>query len=312
MIVMSENLISFVIICHDAEKTISDCIDHINTQDLPKGLDKELIVVDDFSKDNTLILIDEMTKIIPHLKIIKNQKNMGRGYSRDIGIKHAKGNYIAFVDADIILPKDWLSRLLPCMDDYDAAGGIATPDGDITYICRTLGLIAKVHEHTSGITGSNSIYKHYVFQKVRFKKHMVDGEDTDLVWEMERIGYKTKVLKTLISEHRHHTDYLTFIRRIYSHGFHANHHLFNHNKLRAPDIAFLIFLLITIYSMISIKIAVILMAIYLWTTSILHITKKCIFRQGLLPRFIQASIIYILPMFSYHLGRFRGLILHQA
>lgn len=58
------------------------------------------MLINDFSKDNSLNIIEEMQKEDSRIKIIKNQKNMGTLYSRCIGTLQAKGKYIVPLDND--------------------------------------------------------------------------------------------------------------------------------------------------------------------------------------------------------------------
>lgn len=62
----------------------------------------EIILVDDASHDNIEEVIMQEKKRIPNITYLKNTNNCGVSYSRNVGIKHAKGDYIAFLDSDDI------------------------------------------------------------------------------------------------------------------------------------------------------------------------------------------------------------------
>ena len=64
--------------------------------------DIEIILVNDFSNDNSLEIIENIKKYDKRIKIINNQKNMGTLYSRSIGTLKAKGKYIFSLDNDDI------------------------------------------------------------------------------------------------------------------------------------------------------------------------------------------------------------------
>ena len=70
--------------------------------------DFEILIIYDDEDLNDLEIIEKEFKNNPKIKIIKNLKNYGAGVSRNIGIKHSKGNIIAFIDADDI----WLPEKL--------------------------------------------------------------------------------------------------------------------------------------------------------------------------------------------------------
>ena len=72
----------------------------------------EIILVNDFSSDNTLSIIEELKKEDSRIKIINNKKNMGTLYSRSIGVLSAKGKYIFHLDSDdMYLDEDIFSTI---------------------------------------------------------------------------------------------------------------------------------------------------------------------------------------------------------
>ena len=70
----------------------------------------ELIIEYDDESEDDYQYIFEITKRFENIKIIKNEKNLGAGMSRNIGIKSSKGNLIAFIDADDYWYKDKLEK----------------------------------------------------------------------------------------------------------------------------------------------------------------------------------------------------------
>ena len=60
----------------------------------------EIIIINDFSKDNSVQVISEMQKEDQRIKLINNKKNLGILHSRAIGILQAKGKYILNLDHD--------------------------------------------------------------------------------------------------------------------------------------------------------------------------------------------------------------------
>lgn len=70
--------------------------------------DFEVICIEDCSTDKTLDIIKKYKKFDPRLKLIKNKEHLGPGTSRNIALKKAKGKYIACIDADDIVDKNYL------------------------------------------------------------------------------------------------------------------------------------------------------------------------------------------------------------
>lgn len=95
--------ISVIIPTYNREKTIEYCLKSVIQQTLKPY---EIIIVDDFSKDNTINVIKKMN--IENLKIIKLEKNSGAQVARNRGIIEAKGEWIAFHDSD----DEWVKQKL--------------------------------------------------------------------------------------------------------------------------------------------------------------------------------------------------------
>ena len=90
-------IISTIIPVYNCEKTINASIASIQNQNLSNF---EIILINDFSKDNTSNIIENLKEIDSRIKIIKNKKNMGSLYSRSIGALISNGEYIFPLDND--------------------------------------------------------------------------------------------------------------------------------------------------------------------------------------------------------------------
>ena len=96
--ILSENpKVSVVIPIYNCRYIISRAIKSIQNQNL---VNLEIILVDDFSTDDTLSYIEILQSEDPRIKLLKNKKNMGILYSRSIGTLSAKGKYIFPLDND--------------------------------------------------------------------------------------------------------------------------------------------------------------------------------------------------------------------
>lgn len=298
--------ISFVVIAYNEEKNILTTLESILNQ---KGLsDYEVIVVNDGSKDNTSRLVCEFAIKHKYVKLIDNKINRGRGFARQAGLHAAKGRYIAFIDADILLPENWLERAMPYLEQFDAVGGIAIPDGDSTYICQKFCLQPKPLLHTSGITGSNSIYKRSVFDKIIVDPQLRGGEDTDINLKMIQSGYKIKLLNDLIVNHKEDMTFKKSLNRMFSFGKGATHLLNVYKKIRIPDVSFFLFIFLlinAIYFSLNRKFYfILLLFIYPLFVSYLHLIKK--FKLGKLSAFVYGGLVNYFMIFSYFVGRLVG------
>jgi len=89
--------VSVVISLYNSGKTIKSSIRSIQNQNMNEV---EIILVDDFSTDNTLEIIDELRKEDSRIKIIKNTENKGALFSKSVGALNARGKYLFFLDSD--------------------------------------------------------------------------------------------------------------------------------------------------------------------------------------------------------------------
>lgn len=106
---MERKLVSIIIPTYNREKEVLECINSLFNISYPNF---ELIVVDNASEDNTVVSIKEKFPNIKNLKIIELNQNFGAVGGRNEGIKHARGEYLCFVDSDNIVDKDFLNELV--------------------------------------------------------------------------------------------------------------------------------------------------------------------------------------------------------
>lgn len=113
-------MITISVICptYNEEKYIEKCINSILKQDYP--LEKiEFILVDGFSTDRTREVIKSYQKKYHFIKLLENPYKTVP-YALNIGIKNAKGCYIARIDAHAVFPKNYLSTLYKYSKELNA------------------------------------------------------------------------------------------------------------------------------------------------------------------------------------------------
>lgn len=98
--------LSIVIPAYNEERFIGTLLERIRAVDLtPQGLEKEIIVVDDCSRDGTA----EVVKRFPGVSLYRHERNGGKGRAVRTGIEHATGDYLMIQDADLEYePQDYV------------------------------------------------------------------------------------------------------------------------------------------------------------------------------------------------------------
>tara|TARA_B100000768_G_scaffold103512_1_gene96230 strand:+ start:2292 stop:3254 length:963 start_codon:yes stop_codon:yes gene_type:complete len=98
-------MVSIIIPNYNKSKYIEETISSVLKQDYK---DWECIIIDDFSSDNSVSIISRLINNEKRLHLIKNLSNKGANFSRNLGLKKSKGDFIIFLDADDVLNENCL------------------------------------------------------------------------------------------------------------------------------------------------------------------------------------------------------------
>jgi glycosyltransferase involved in cell wall biosynthesis len=105
----------------NSEDFIKHAIDSVVVQDFPHNL-MEVIFVDDGSEDKTLSVIQSYAARMDMQVKVFHQEWKGLGASRNVVVNNSNGEYIIWVDSDMILPKDFVRRQVEFMDENADVG----------------------------------------------------------------------------------------------------------------------------------------------------------------------------------------------
>ncbi|MBR5302645.1 MAG: glycosyltransferase [Clostridia bacterium] len=105
--------ISIIIPCYNSAKYLGACMDSVLMQNFA---DFEAILIDDGSKDDTLIIAQHYAEKDARVRVFAKE-NGGVAAARNLGLDHARGEWITFVDSDDLLPQDALETLLSGVND---------------------------------------------------------------------------------------------------------------------------------------------------------------------------------------------------
>ena len=100
-------MISIIIPNYNKSQFVAETINSVKKQTYDNW---EAIIIDDCSSDNSLDIIEKLIANDNKFRLKVNFSNKGANYSRNLGIKEAKGDFIIFLDSDDILSKDCLKN----------------------------------------------------------------------------------------------------------------------------------------------------------------------------------------------------------
>lgn len=135
---MSLPHISIVIVAYNEERNIADCLDSLQRLEYPA--DRHEIIVVDSSSDRT----PDIVRSYPNVRLVLSDR---RDFSivRNRGLREARHDLIAYIDADCIAPADWLLQLVPKIDlpDVAAVGCNAYPPLDTPFLGKCFACLGK-------------------------------------------------------------------------------------------------------------------------------------------------------------------------
>jgi glycosyltransferase involved in cell wall biosynthesis len=119
--------ISIIIPCYNEEKTIELVVNKVLRFN---ALEKEIIIVDDCSTDNSREIIKKISRFDTCIKIFFQDKNQGKGHAIRKGFENATGDILLIQDADLEYdPSDYNKLIIPFIE----------ADADVVYGSRFLG-----------------------------------------------------------------------------------------------------------------------------------------------------------------------------
>ena len=113
---------SVVVVNFNGEGVLARCLDHLVAQDHPSF---EIVLVDDGSTDGSLEVASRYLAS-GKLTIVRSPSNRGCAAARNLGLCHAQGRIIAFVDADGYAAPQWLGHAVRALDRDSSVGAVAS------------------------------------------------------------------------------------------------------------------------------------------------------------------------------------------
>jgi glycosyltransferase involved in cell wall biosynthesis len=300
--------ISVIIPVKNEEEKIARCLEAVFNQTVKPF---EVIVVDGHSTDKTV----GNAKKFP-VKILYEDYHTRAGACQ-IGVENAKGDYVAFTDADCIPERDWLENLIKeFSDDIAGVGGVIRNIGEglweksINLISGTFlgsansiqGRFFKDKRYVNSISGCNSMYHRNDIMKVGgFDVGLSTAEDTELNKKLLRIG-KLFYTPDAIILHNHKRGLKEFGKRMYQYGY-------GRGKSRLWDLQVIppILALITLlFLFVSLNAFLFMISLYVFI--LLCFDFKIFIKVKKAQYLVSILIVFIIEHLSYTIGFWRGML----
>ena len=104
--------LSIIVPAYNEEHRLQPTLDRLHAYLSAQPLRYEILVVDDGSKDRTCDVVTDMMARIPHLRLLRQMPNRGKGAAVRRGMLEARGQIRVMSDADCSMPPEQLPRLL--------------------------------------------------------------------------------------------------------------------------------------------------------------------------------------------------------
>lgn len=216
--------VSAIIPAYNEEKVILKTIESILESDYKK---LEIIVVDDGSKDKTSQLVKEKYGSNPTVKLI-TKENGGKSSALNVGIREATGEYLLLLDADTIVEKDAISRMIPHFknDKVGAVSGntrvgnnfnLITRCQKVEYI-RDFNLIKNGMSHLNCmavVPGALGMWRKTAVISVGGFSTRTLGEDRDITMALQRKGWKITFEPSAFARTEAPSDFKDFMKQRY-------------------------------------------------------------------------------------------------
>jgi glycosyltransferase involved in cell wall biosynthesis len=215
--------ITVVVPVRNGESTIGRCLQAICVQHW-EGNELEVIVVDNGSTDRTL---QKIADEFPSVRLLQENKP-GVSHARNLAIREARGDWIAFTDADCVPTPTWIQALVRRAADSQDVSFVG---GSIRALLPTtsIGLFSENlfdQEHCierenppSFISANLFVRKADLVRVGMFNPKYPRGQDTELAWRSHfQFGARFAYAKDAVVEHANVSTWIGLIRKAWQHG----------------------------------------------------------------------------------------------
>jgi len=120
---MKKPELSIITISYNTRQILLSCLDSIIK--FTKGIDYEIIVVDNGSKDGSVDALKKYSKANPRVRLIDANENLGFGKGNNLGVKNSQGDFLLFLNSDTIIFDNVISNSLKKLKSHKKVGAFS-------------------------------------------------------------------------------------------------------------------------------------------------------------------------------------------
>ncbi|OKH56210.1 glycosyl transferase family 2 [Calothrix sp. HK-06] len=217
--------ISVIIPCYNAASTIGCQLEAIASQEWSEPW--EVIVADNGSTDNSVAIVKTFQERIPSLVIVDASAKRGPSFARNCGASVAKGEGLAFCDADDEVAPGWIAAMGEALAKYDYVGGYCLHNKlNEPWLAKRYGSekgsgVDYDHPYLPIVPSCNMGVKRAVHEAVGgFDENFMMIEDIDYCWRIQEMGVKVHDAWDAIVQYRLRKEFKVACQRAWAIGLH--------------------------------------------------------------------------------------------
>lgn len=311
---------SFIIPAFNRPDEVKELLESFSTLEVPAGANFsgfEIIFVDGSPEEILKPVFASFSSRLPVKHIHKPR--LAISPSRNLGVANAKGEYVIFLDSDVILPPSYLKAVHGAVvrEGMDAFGGPDEAHASFTDIQKSISFAMTSYLTTGGIRGKKKQIHHYnprgfnmgvrkaVFEQLNGYSSFVCGEDIELSIRMIKAGFVVKLIPEAFVYHKRRTNFKSFFRQVFRFGAaRINIYVRHRSELKVTHMFPSAFFLFVVVGSLSFLIHPVVFRVFLGCIGLYYgaIFLESIVRNRSLTVGVLSVVASTLQLFGYGLG----------
>jgi glycosyltransferase involved in cell wall biosynthesis len=218
----SERMVSVVVPVRNCAELLVEQLEALARQTYAGAW--EIVVADNGSTDASAAVANQWAERLPQLRVVDASSRPGAAHARNVGASQARGDLLAFCDADDVVSDGWLSALVDALADADVVAGAIDTDRLNDALTRrwrpfTVGAVPVSHGWLPYGLSANVGFRRPVFQQLEgFREDYRVGEDVEISWRAQLRGLRFTYAPDAVVHYRFRTGLRAMLRQYVGYG----------------------------------------------------------------------------------------------